>query len=283
MNDLDEEMQTQEEQQCPLNITESITESITDNTHSNKPSPIQPTIESSSISSTGRFDVCPNVEGESSVDEHGLTALKTVVTQERTELLDPNNDVLPLINPSHIDLDNRVGADSPENTETTPKSGYLNNGQNLSQAAVTLPSEKPIVTCPENETQSEKNPEMAASALHNDANAQYRADEFRDIQNSVPYTSENHYPRVANPINKAENNEHSEKAAKMLSSTKNNSTIPASNISSPSDTNEPEEKNPEQECAALINDGNAQIMGTGYRDLQNSFPDSMSSNEREES
>ncbi|XP_063419855.1 uncharacterized protein LOC134705016 [Mytilus trossulus] len=282
MNDLDEEIKTQE-QQCSLNITESITESITDNTQSNKPNPFQLTIESSKIPSTGRFDACPNEEGERSADEHGFTALKTVVTQERAELLDPNSDVLPLINPSHIDLDNRGGADSPENTETTLKRGYLDNGQNMSQAAVNLPSEKPIVTCPENETQYEKNPEMAASALHNDANAQYRADEFRDIQNSVPYTSENHYPRIANPVNRAENDEHPEKAAKMLSSTKKNSNIPASNISSPSDTNDSEEKNPEQECAALINDGNAQIRGTGYRDLQNSFPNSMSSNEREES
>lgn len=283
MNDLDEEIKTQEEQRCSLNITESISESITDNTNSNKL--IRPSFESSSISSTGRFDVCSNVEGEGSLGEHGLTDLKSVVTQERTGLLELNSDVLPSIDPSNLDLDNNGGSDSPENTETTPKSEHLDNGQHMSQVSVILPSEKPIVTCPESEMQSEKNREMIATTLLNDADAQYRTDEFRDIQNSFPYTSENHCSRVVNPENKAENDEHPEKAATMLSSTKKDTThttIPATHISSPSDTNDSEEKNPEQECAALINDGNAQIMGTGYRDLQNSLPDSISSDVREQ-
>ncbi|XP_052095108.1 uncharacterized protein LOC127730649 [Mytilus californianus] len=277
INNLDEEIKTQEEEQLPLNITESISESITDNTNSNK---LFPSFESSSVLSTGRFEV-----RDGSFGEHSITYLKNVASQERTELLEPNRDVLPLIVLSNVDLDNRGGADSPENTETIPVSEHLDNGQHMSQVSVIVSSEKPIVTCPEDETQSEKNPEMATTTSLNDADAQYRTDEFRDIQNSVPYTSENHCSRVDNPVNEAKNDEHPEKAAQILSSRKKETTrtaITATNLSSPSDTNDSEEKNPEQECAALINDGTAQIVGTGYRDLQNSLPDSLSSDEMEE-
>lgn len=268
-NNVHEEITAQDVKQFPPNTEESRSENTHDNNNSNT---LTPPMDLSSFSSTSRFSSSSNASREGSSRENSLTHLKNCASHEQMESSAPNIDALPFDDPSNLDLDKSMS----ENTEITPVSDNLDNDLYMSRVLVNLTSDKPIVTCPEIETQSEKNPETAATALLNDAYAQYDAGEFRDIQNSIPCSSENNCSRVANPVIEVENYNSSEQAAtncEFLEREYNTTTNPATNISSPTNTYDSEEKNPEQECDALINDGTAQVMGTEYRDIQNSLPD----------